>query len=108
MVQNGANSVTQVQFTIDDSTELEHDARAEAIQLAQEKAERIADAGDFSVGRLLEINEEFYYPGPAANRAYAMDEAAVGIGGGAVASTPSLEPGTQEVSVRIYMRYEID
>lgn len=57
VVDNGANSVSQIQFAIDDPTSLENIARAEAIKKAQKKAQDIARAGGFELGRLLEINE---------------------------------------------------
>ncbi|MCB9806336.1 SIMPL domain-containing protein [Candidatus Peribacteria bacterium] len=57
VVENGANSVGQIQFSLDNTDELENTARAEAIKKAQEKAEKVAQAGGFKLGRLLEISE---------------------------------------------------
>lgn len=101
VVDSGANSVSQLQFTIDDSTKLENDARVEAIQKAQAKAASIAKAAGFSIGRLISINENFYpiYAQrnmKAAN--IAMDESA---------PAPTIEPGSQEISVTINLQYEI-
>lgn len=57
VVKNGANSVGQIQFALDNTDELENTARTEAIKKAQDKAEKIAKAGGFTLGRLLEISE---------------------------------------------------
>ncbi len=50
VVTAGANSVSQLNFTMDDPTEVENEARAIAINKAEAKAKAIAKAGGFSVG----------------------------------------------------------
>ncbi|MFC1810390.1 SIMPL domain-containing protein [Patescibacteria group bacterium] len=108
LVDKGANSVSQLSFTIDDPTELENEARADAIQKAKEKAALIAKEGGFSVGRILEINENFY-PGPIYQKggiemavsSFDMDE-------GMAAPMPAIEPGSQDINVQINIRYEIN
>lgn len=101
-VKNGANSVSQISFTIDDITKVENEARADAIKKAKEKADFVANEGNFGIGRLLAIDENNYNP------IYSFKEAALGMGGGEI-STPSpiIEPGTQEVTVNVTLRYEI-
>lgn len=106
VVEAGANSVSQLSFTVDDPTLLESEARAEAIAKAQEKAEQIAKAGKFSLGRLLSLDEGSTYP-----PFYYRNEAkAMGIGGGldAAMPAPSIEPGSQEIRVNVTLRYEIN
>jgi uncharacterized protein len=101
VVDSGANSVSQLQFTIDDPTKLENDARAEAIRKAQQKADSIAKAAGFSIGRLISINENFY-------PIYAQrDMMASGIALEKSAPAPTIEPGSQEISVTINLQYEI-
>lgn len=103
LVGNGANTVSQLSFTIDDPTAVEMEARKEAIEKARAKAEEVAEAGGFSVGRLLSVDENNYYPRPMYNTkevlgmGVAMDSAAA----------PSIQPGSQEVSVTVMLRYEI-
>ncbi len=81
---------------------LQNEARAEAIEKAKQKAKFMARAGGFSVGRLLEIQESSYLP-PIY---YAKE--AFGRGGGDLsAPTPVIEPGSQEVTVNVVLRYEI-
>lgn len=101
MVEKGANSVSQLTFTIDDPTAVQNDARAEAIIKARQKAEGLAAAGGFRLGKLLSIEESSSMP----VYPYPMYERAMGMGGGGGA--PSIEPGSQEVSVSVTLRYEI-
>lgn len=101
VVQNGANSVSSLNFNIDDLTGLQNQARAEAINKAKAKAAAMAKAGGFRLGRLLSFDENTpYYP------VYSAKEMTLGMGGdGAVA--PRIEPGSQEISVRVTLRYQI-
>ena len=104
VVVSGANSVSQLNFTMDDPTELQNQARAEAIAKAKAKAKSIAKAGRFDVGRLLSIDEGGYAPMYAKYSAY-------GIGGDMVAESapaPSIQPGSQEITVNVTLRYEIE
>ncbi len=103
VVQNGANRVWGLQFTVDDPTEFENEARAEAIAKAQAKAEAVADAGDFRLGQLLAIDEGFY---PIYGKAYDM-AANEGYGGMGGAPLPTIEPGSSEIVVSVNLRYAI-
>lgn len=101
---NGANSVSELSFTIDDPTNYQNQARAEAISKAKKKALDIAKAGDFRLGRLLSIQEGGAYP------SYQYDLEARGIGGGKEVSAPApvIEPGSQEVRITMTLQYEIE
>ncbi len=103
VVDNGANSVSQLSFTIDDPTEIQNQAREKAIAKAKTKAEAIAEAGDFSLGRLLSIDEgASSQPPPVYGYGYG--------GGGmdkAVLSSPNIEPGSKEVNITVTLTYEI-
>lgn len=105
VVDNGANEVSGLNFTIDDRSKAENEAREEAIKQAKEKAETIAKAGGFRLGNLLSIDENSvrpYYDMPM------MATEAYGLGGATKASpAPSIEPGSDEISVNVYLRYEI-
>lgn len=104
VVKNGANEVSSLSFTIDDQTLVQDQARNEAIAKAKVRAQAVAKAGGFHLGRLLSIEENttpIYY-------GYETMKAA-GIGGGAVsAPTPAIEAGSQEVTVTMILRYEIE
>ncbi|MDP1709445.1 MAG: SIMPL domain-containing protein [Candidatus Komeilibacteria bacterium] len=106
VVQNGANNVSQLQFTIDDPTEVQNQARAKAIAKAQSKAKTIAETANFGLGRLLSIDEGSQStPVPLGLGGYGM--------GGEIArdkavSIPSIEPGAREVNVYVTLTYEIE
>lgn len=99
-VDNGANNVSQLYFTIDDRDDLENEARAKAIAKARAKAEALAKAGGFRLGKLLEIQESPQgYPMPlSAVRNFGVEEDA---------ATPSIEPGSQEVKINVTLKFEI-
>jgi uncharacterized protein YggE len=99
VVGSGANSVSELSFAIDDPTAVQNQARGEAIDKARNKARAIAEAGDFSIGRLLSIDENAPGQPPVYGVGGAMDEKAL--------SAPTIEPGSQEVVVTVNLTYEI-
>lgn len=104
VIQSGANEVSSLSFTIDDSTLVQDQARNEAIAKAKIRALSVAKAGGFRLGRLLSI-EESYTP----SYRYDYLSAAKGIGGGETATpAPTIEAGSQEVTVTMTLRYEIE
>jgi uncharacterized protein len=103
VVESGANSVSQLSFTIDDPARIESEARAKAIEQARDKAKEIARAGNFRVGKLLSIDESGY---PEPYYAYGRGgDFAVAESVKAIA--PSIEPGSQDVKINVVLRYEI-
>lgn len=104
VVGQGANSVSDLSFTIDDPTMVQNEARAEAIGKAKTKAESLAKAGGFALGRLLSIEEGTVSQPPMY---YAMESAQYGKGGGGVAPSPSIEPGSQEMNMSVTLKYEM-
>ena len=105
VVVSGANSVSELNFTIDDPTSLQNQARAEAIRKAREKAKSIAKAGGFSLGKILSINESGDYPPQPYLGSFKKE--ALGVGS-PVPTRPIIEPGSQEIIVNIDLVYEID
>jgi len=103
VVTNGANTVSGLQFAIDDKTSLENTARTAAIKKAQEKAQSVAEAGGFELGKLLEISESFstpyYQPRIMMDMAVKSESAAV---------APTIEAGSQEISINVSLKYEIN
>lgn len=102
-IEKGANSVSQLSFTIDDLTALENQARAEAISKAKSKAEAIAKAGKFSLGKLISIEESGFTPPPIYRFSTAES-----VKDGTQFLAPNIEPGSQEVSVSMVLKYEIE
>ena len=100
VVAKGANSISQLSFTIDDRTKVESEARAKAIAQAKVKAEAAAEAADVKLGRLLIISEFPSYPSSGFG----------GVGGGvekAIAFPPQVEPGSDEIIITVDLIYEI-
>jgi uncharacterized protein YggE len=104
VVKNGANEVSSLSFTIDDPTVIQDQARNEAIAKAKTRALSVAKAGGFKLGRLLSIEEGYAQP------YYDYYESSVkGLGGGAATvPAPTIEAGSQEVTVTMTLRYEIE
>ena len=108
VVQNGANQVSGPTFTIDDPYALQNEARKQAIQRAQERARDIAQAGGFALGRLLGIDDMYSpYSDKYAYGRGGADSMTMGIALPEAAPAPAVEPGSQEVSVSVTLRYEI-
>ncbi|MEK7657760.1 MAG: SIMPL domain-containing protein [Patescibacteria group bacterium] len=103
VVEKGANSVSQLSFVIDKPDKIKEQAREEAIKKAKENAKSIARAGGFNVGKLLSIEEGGDYQMPiyrTMGMASVSDEKGL--------PSPTIEPGSQEITVNIILRYEID
>lgn len=103
VVEKGANSVSQLQFTVDDPTAVEKEAREKAFRQVKAKAEDIAKSGGFGVGRLLSVSEGRGYP---PEPIYGF-----GVGGAKDASQEVrtvIEPGSTEFTVFVTLTYEIE
>ncbi len=105
VVDKGANSVSQLSFEVDDPTVVQGQARTQAIEKAKAKAAEMAKAGGFSLGRLLSIDEGTASQ-PYYNRydGYAAPMASTSV---EEKSAPTIEPGSQDVSVDVTLKYEI-
>lgn len=103
VVKNGANTVSQMRFTFDDRDKLIGQVKGEAVKRAQAKAEAMAKTAGFRLGKLLTI-EDNYVP-------YAT--APMGLGGEgmrldvAKAVAPTIEPGTEDLTASVILRYAI-
>ncbi len=108
VVGAGANSVSSLSFMVDDPTKVQAEAREQAIAKAKEKAQEVAAAAGFTLGKLIGVDEGWSQP-PVV---YSMDKsyAPLAMGGsGAVATpAPTIEPGSQEVQVTVTLRYAIE
>jgi hypothetical protein len=102
VVQNGANSVSDVRFVVDDDDAAKSEARAEAIGKAQKKAKAVAKAGGFRLGKLVSLYESTYVP---QDGGYGMGGAE--MSGLKTAVPPTIEPGTQSTKVQVTLIYEI-
>jgi hypothetical protein len=101
----GANNVSGLNFTTDDPTKLQNEARAKAIQNAKEQAEMMAKAGGFRLGRLISVSEG-YNPQPYYSKAYGLETMSADSGGAPV-PPPAIEPGSQQTNAQVTLTYEI-
>ena len=104
VVQKGANSVSQLTFTIDDKTKFENEARAQAIQKAKEKARAIAQAGSLEIGKLISIDES----SPNQPQPYAVGVRGASADAKMLPPVPEIQPGSQEVHITVTLTYEIE
>lgn len=105
VVQNGANSVTSLQFTLEDPYAAQNAARKEAIARAKTQAEQVAKAGGFRLGKLISIDDNGGYSPMVAvsyGRGGATMDSAV-----AKESVANVQPGSDEVVMTVTLRYEI-
>ncbi len=104
LVSAGADSVNGLQFVVEDQDEALSDIREEAIKDARKKAKALAKDLDVELVRLVGYSEpgvaEAYFEGMETFALSADD----GIGGGAA---PKIAPGSQEVSTRVELTFEI-
>ncbi len=106
VVSRGVNDVSQLSFQIDDPSTIQEQAREQAIQKAKARAEKVATAAGFRLGRLLSVDEG-YAPYRVYNSAldYAATESASSV---KAPPAPTVEPGSQEITVNVTLRYEIE
>jgi len=98
-VAAGANTVYGVNFYVDDSTAASSEARALAVQDAQQKAQELATAAGKTLGPIVSITEAYSY-GPV-----------YGKGGGAMAAESAapapIQVGTTTVQIEVTVVYEL-
>lgn len=106
VVDKGANQVGQLSFKVDDQEKAKADARKLAIEQAKKKADEIAKIGGFSRGRLLSIEESIPY---TYDRMYGMggDSYEMKAMSAPAAVAAPIEAGSNEITVTVYLRYEI-
>lgn len=101
--EHGATNISSLQFTIDDESELQAEARAKAIEKAKENAGKLAKDLDVHIVRMLSYYEEGKQP----------PYYAYGMGGDAAvsemktASVPSTPTGENKITSTVVITYEI-
>jgi len=100
---SGANVVNQVSFGFDDAKklDLENKARKDAVAAAKEKATSLANIAGFHLGKIIDVQENS--GGGVPMPVMALDQKAVGFGGGAPSN---VTPGQNEVSITVTLSYE--
>lgn len=100
VVANGANSVSEVRFVVDDDSSAKDAAREEAIADAKKKAKATAKAAGFHLGRLVTLYENSNNPVP-----YGIGGMDASLAKSEVA--PAVESGTQSTKVQVTLTYEV-
>ncbi len=100
---NGASEVGSLQFTVGEPETHQADARAQAIEDAQQKAEVLANDLGVTLVRVVGFNESMPHGG--SPRMYAMDAAEGRGGGGELA--PVLPAGENHIVSHVNIQYEI-
>jgi hypothetical protein len=106
VVAQGANSVSQLSFTQDDPEKALNEARADAVAKARSQAEMIAAAGEFGVGDLVSVSENGT-GGPMPYYGYGGDMKMTFDSAQAAPAAPTIQPGSQDVTVSLMLTYEI-
>lgn len=98
-IANGANSIGGINFTIDDRSRLENQAREKAVAEAKKKAEDAAKIAGFKLGRIVNYSEgNTGVPIPIM----------YGSAQKADVSTPTqVEPGSQDITITVTLSYDI-
>ena len=104
VVTNGANQVGQLSFTLDDPATVQNQAEADAITKAKTEAKVIAQAGGFTIGRLLNI-QTGGTPYPVYNESVSVG--AMTLSSAKSAPAPAIQPGSEEVDMTVTLQYEI-
>ena len=94
----GANSINNVQYGVDDTSEAELEARQQAMDDARQRAELLAAAAGATLGEPISISTS------ATGTDFAAASAVGGIGGGA--GVP-VSAGSTEVQVQVYIVYSL-
>jgi uncharacterized protein YggE len=98
-VQAGANSISGIQFDVQDKTAALSEARQAAMQAAETKAQELAEAAGVTLGDVQTISEFSGYPTPlTVEKTMVMAEAAQSV---------PVSTGQMTVSVDVNVVYEI-
>ncbi|HOF50554.1 MAG TPA: SIMPL domain-containing protein [Candidatus Colwellbacteria bacterium] len=100
----GVNEISSVRFSIEDPDKFLADTRKEAFEKAFDKAKAMASMNRVSLGKVVGFSES---TGSYVRYDYALEKAPLASMGGAAAPTPTIEPGSEEITVYVTVRYEI-
>jgi len=100
---NGANTIGQLQITVDDPESAKAEAREKAIEAAKTKAEAMAKNSGMKLGKIINIYEDYNnYPQPMYDTNMVMAEKAVSS-----ITPPTIEAGEEEISVTVFLTYKV-
>ncbi|MEK7578646.1 MAG: SIMPL domain-containing protein [Patescibacteria group bacterium] len=99
-VSKGANQINSISLFVDKPEELKNKAREAAVKQAKEQALAISKVAGFNLGRVVGFNENTVGEPPIFYEA-------MGKGGRGATAAPQIEPGSQEITIRITLTYLI-
>ncbi len=100
-IEAGANNINSVDFRLSDTSKLQSEARAKAVENAQAKAQELAELNGVAVGEVVSVSEVI------DSEAYFISErsvAAAGLGGG---EAGPISPGDVSVTSQLQITYAI-
>ncbi|MHB0874500.1 MAG: SIMPL domain-containing protein [Anaerolineae bacterium] len=98
VVAAGANSIYGVNFTLEDWTQAQSDARVEAMSDAADRASQLADLAGVELGEILSVSEVI----GGQSVPMAALSSSMGFGGGA-----SVSPGQLDVTTSVQVSYAV-
>jgi len=103
-VSNGANQINGVNLSFNDPDELRQEARIKAIEKAKVKAKELAKVAGIKLGKVVSIFEAkgMTIPYPR-NAKYTLNAGTEGVGG----ASPNIEPGSQDLTERMTVVFEV-
>lgn len=99
---HGANQIYGVQFTIDDPTSIQDEARVKAIKEAQKKADALADAVGLHIVKVVSFSEAGGFEPP-----YPMAYAGGDLASAAKNIAPQIEAGSLDVKMNVSVTFEV-
>lgn len=98
----GANTVGGINFTLENKDKVKQEAREQAIAKAKESAKQISEVTGLEFGRIISFyeyieNPEFYGTYGAAEKSMALDSA----------GPPMIEPGQEEITLKVSLTYRV-
>lgn len=102
----GANLIGDLAFTVDDPEAVREQAVEKAIEKAKAKAKIIAEKSGLRLGRVINMYED-YYSSPVAYESKMMMSEGIGGMGGGVSAAPEIQPGQQEITVKVNLVYQV-
>jgi len=100
--QIGMNQVGSLSFEVDKPESLKQQAREEAIAQAKEKAEALSKVVGVKLGKIVSFSESASQPPAPLYDNYRMMEKSVSAG-----ASPTIEAGSNEITVTATVEYEI-
>ncbi|MCC6639151.1 SIMPL domain-containing protein [Candidatus Falkowbacteria bacterium] len=101
VTERGANSIYGVTFKVTDPDKVRQRAIAEATQNAKAKAKLYEDATGLRLGKVISVSESGgeYYPMYADGKG--------GMGGGMMTNSAPIESGSQDITLEVFITYEL-